>query len=198
MTELVYVQEDKVLTTSRLIANKFRKQHKDVLKKIKNLDCSEDFRKRNFALTQIEHEMPTGGIRRDEEYVINRDGFTFLVMGFTGKEAAAFKEEYINAFNLMEQKLKELLKPKTLEEMIFYQAQSLLNQSRRLDTVEVTVSKLIENQELAKKDLLMVERSSVKVPEETVNAKIRRIVSQYVQATNINYVNAWNKVYDRL
>lgn len=194
MAELVYIQENQALTTSRLVANKFGKNHKDVVKKVRTLSCSEEFSGRNFALADYLDEQG----KKRPEYLVTRDGFVFLVMGFTGNQAAVFKEEYINAFNQMERKLQGLSAPKSLEEMIFYQAKSLLDHSRRLDTVEVTVNKLVENQELAKKDLFLIERSNEKVPEETVKEKIKRIINQYVTATNVDYKAAWSKVYDRL
>jgi len=88
-------------TTSLAIAKAFDKNHRDVLKSIRNLECSEEFGERNFAqssyLNQQGKEQPM--------YEITRDGAVFLIMGYTGKEAARFKEAYINAFNRMESEL---------------------------------------------------------------------------------------------
>lgn len=86
-------------TTSRIIAEKFGKRHADVIRAIRNLECSDDFNERNFAL--VEYLDAKGETRT--EYGITRDGFTFLAMGFTGKEAAAWKEQFIAAFNAMEE-----------------------------------------------------------------------------------------------
>ena len=60
--------------------------------------------------------MPTGGVRKDPAYLMTRDGFTFLAMGFTGPRAAVFKEAYIEAFNKMEAELKNK-KQASLEDM---------------------------------------------------------------------------------
>lgn len=90
----------KTLTTSRQIAETFGKRHTDVLKKIKTLNCSEDFNQRNFS--SVEYKDSKGELRK--EFQITRDGFTILAMGFTGKKAMEFKEAYINAFNAMEKK----------------------------------------------------------------------------------------------
>ncbi|ACU89013.1 Rha family transcriptional regulator [Desulfomicrobium baculatum] len=91
------------MTTSLKVAEVFGKMHKDVLKAIQNLDCSEDFRGRNFALTEI--EIQAGPVKRmSPMYLMTRDGFTFLAMGFTGARAAEFKERYIAEFNRMEAK----------------------------------------------------------------------------------------------
>lgn len=109
--ELVFMNNDRPITTSRLIAEKFGKQHSHVLRDIRNLDCSNEFNASNFGL--VEYKDKKGEIRN--EYHITRDGFTFLVMGFTGKQASKFKEEYINAFNQMEKQLKEPKELSTLE-----------------------------------------------------------------------------------
>ncbi len=89
-------------TTSLIVAEKFGKRHRDVLRCIESLECSQVFRERNFALTSHHIPMPNGGARKEPAYDITRDGFTFLAMGFTGKEAAKWKEAYIDAFNRME------------------------------------------------------------------------------------------------
>lgn len=70
------------MTTSLKVAEVFGKQYKDVLKAINNLDCSENFRGRNFALTQIEVQA-CAVKRKSPVYLMTRDGFTFLAMGFT-------------------------------------------------------------------------------------------------------------------
>jgi len=74
-----------------------------VLRDIENLECSEDFRERNFALSSYSVDLQ---VRKYPYYKITRDGFSFLVMGFTGKKAAEWKEKFIAAFNMMEAKLR--------------------------------------------------------------------------------------------
>lgn len=92
------------ITTSLKIADVFGKRHNDVLRTIANLECSEEFRQRNFALTSYEAKQPNGGTRSLPMYTITRDGFAFLASGFTGKEAAQWKEKYIAAFNELERR----------------------------------------------------------------------------------------------
>lgn len=106
-SELVQVREGQPVTTSLMVAEYFQRPHKDVLCSVKSLECSKLFYERNFSLTFYETIMPKGGIRKNPMYYITRDGFTFLVMGFTGKVAAKFKEDYINAFNTMEETLRK-------------------------------------------------------------------------------------------
>ncbi|CAG0896120.1 unnamed protein product [Darwinula stevensoni] len=91
--------DNQPITSSRLVAEKFGKEHKNVLQAISKLDCSAKFNGLNFNLDAKGEKRP--------EVEMTRDGFTFLVMGFTGKEAAHFKEQYIEAFNQMEKQLKQ-------------------------------------------------------------------------------------------
>ena len=92
-------------TTSNQIAEHFGKRHDSVLRAIRNLDCSPEYHARNFAEMVVEVEIGSGATRKDPAYTITRDGFVFLAMGFTGKEAAQWKEAYIEAFNAMESAL---------------------------------------------------------------------------------------------
>lgn len=98
----IQVVNGQAVTSSLAVAECFRKLHKDVLTKISRLECSTEFTERNF--TPSEYTDTSG--RKLPCYLITRDGFAFLAMGFTGKRAAAFKEAYISAFNEMEQTLK--------------------------------------------------------------------------------------------
>ena len=99
---LVELTDGQPTTTSLDVAAHFGKRHERVLDKIRNLDCSPEFTEHNFVLS--EYTDLTG--RSLPQYRMTRDGFTFLCMGFTGKEAAKWKEAYINAFNQMEHTLK--------------------------------------------------------------------------------------------
>jgi len=99
--ELVALHGMKATTTSLIVAERFGKRHDTVLRAIKNMECSDSFNRRNFAV--VEYSDAKGEKR--PMYQITRDGFSFLAMGFTGKKAAQFKEDFINAFNLMEQTL---------------------------------------------------------------------------------------------
>ncbi|GHX05209.1 phage regulatory, Rha family protein [Vibrio cholerae] len=99
---LVYLSQDNALVTdSRYIAEYFGKRHDDVLRKVRALNCSRDFNARNFA--EVEYKDQKGELRM--AYQMTKDGFMFLVMGFTGKRAAEIKERYINAFNEIAEKL---------------------------------------------------------------------------------------------
>ena len=97
MNSIVLVKNQSVITTSILVAEKFERNHRDILRAIKKLDCSADFTERNFTLS--EYLDSTG--RKLPMYEMTKDGFMFLVMGFTGAAAAKIKEAYINTFNQM-------------------------------------------------------------------------------------------------
>lgn len=90
------------ITSTRNIAKAFGKNHRDVTRIIPRLDCSDQFLTANFCAVKYIH-------RGNEytEYLVTKDGFTFLAMGFTGKKAAEFKEKYIAEFNRMEAQLKK-------------------------------------------------------------------------------------------
>lgn len=106
--ELVFVgKNNEALTDSYKITKVFGKLHKNVIRDIRMLDCSDEFRKLNFELSFIIRDLPNGGHKKEEYYTMTKDGFTFLVMGYTGAKAARFKEAYISAFNRMEKKLRE-------------------------------------------------------------------------------------------
>lgn len=99
---LVTIQNNRAVTSSLQVAEYFGKNHKDVLKAIRELDCSAEFNGRNFA--PVKYKDAKGEYR--PMYYMTRDGFTYLAMGFTGKIAAQFKEAYIKAFNEMEDTLR--------------------------------------------------------------------------------------------
>ena len=93
------------MVTSRVVAEKFGKEHDNVLKAIRNaIHTLEEVAKQDFNAVNfnaVEYKDKKGQLR--PEYLLTRDGFSFIVMGFTGSEAAKWKVEYIKAFDTMEQ-----------------------------------------------------------------------------------------------
>jgi len=104
--------DGRVFTTSQNIAAVFGKRHDNVLRDILSLQCSPEFRLLNFEETVWERPNPSGGAPiSSPAYRITRDGCAFLIMGFTGNRAAAFKEAYIAEFNRMEAQLRQQEQP---------------------------------------------------------------------------------------
>lgn len=101
--ELVSLENGIPSTTSIKVSEVFHKRHTEVLRGIRSLcdNTPESFYGRNFA--SVEYTDAKG--ERRPMYTMTRDGFTLLVMGYTGKEAMRFKLEYIEAFNAMEKEL---------------------------------------------------------------------------------------------
>ncbi|WP_447444506.1 Rha family transcriptional regulator [Pseudomonas aeruginosa] len=98
LRDLVMVNDGQVVTTSLKVAERFGKRHDNVLRAIDNLDCSAGFRLLNFEETVMWRENPSGGEPiKSRSFDMTKDGFMFLVMGFRGKAAAAWKEAFIQA-----------------------------------------------------------------------------------------------------
>jgi len=121
MDELVIMHDKQVVTTSLKVAEIFEKEHRDVMKSIRNLTAQ------NFAVKKMFVEDSYLNSRNQQQpmFYMNRDGFTLLAMGFTGSKAMEFKLKYIDAFNKMEKQIKEETKfrlPTNLNEMstMFY------------------------------------------------------------------------------
>ena len=100
MKNLVEIKNNQVVVSSRQVAEKFGKQHKDVLENIRNILVAE-----NSATKFYQESIHEYRGQRFPEYLMIRDGFTLLAMGFTGKDALQWKMKYIAAFNEMEQAL---------------------------------------------------------------------------------------------
>lgn len=103
----VTLHDDRPATTSLEVANFFGKRHDDVLKSIRNLlaNCPKEFHARNFAEMSESIEIGNGATRQSVFFILYRDGFMLLAMGYTGKKALQIKLAYIEAFNQMEAQL---------------------------------------------------------------------------------------------
>lgn len=114
MTDIILsTQNGEPVVSSRQIAENFGKEHKNVLQTIDNMTAE------NSALLQMFHlsEYTTSQNKKLPMYLMNRDGFSLLVMGFTGKAALEWKLKYIQAFNEMEKKLATPQMPKLSKEL---------------------------------------------------------------------------------
>lgn len=103
MTDLVSIQNNQVVVSSRQVAEHFEKEHRHVLESIRVILTSAE----NSAHLFHETTAPDSYGREQKIYLMNRDGFSLLAMGFTGLKALQWKLKYIEAFNEMEDKLKK-------------------------------------------------------------------------------------------
>lgn len=130
MAELVKINNaGKDVTTSLIVAQVFGKEHKNVLRDIENLSCSDNFNRLNFERITYKD------VRNREQtaYEMTKDGFSFLVMGYTGEKAGQFKETFINEFNKREILLKS-------DDYILMRSQQILH--NRLEFAEQKVKQL--------------------------------------------------------
>lgn len=132
----IVIENDQPITTSRNVAENFEKNHRDILESIRNLAAE------NSATRNMFFETTYKNTRGQEypEFLMNRDGFTLLAMGFTGKKALEFKLAYIDQFNRMEQQLRNQL-PGTYKEALI-QLVEQVEQNERL---------AVENEEMKPK-----------------------------------------------
>lgn len=107
LTELVMTgKNNEALTTSKIVSDNFDKKHKNVLQNIENLVAENSAVKSMFTLGSYDNRG-----KQYKMYYMNRDGFSLLAMGFTGKKAIDFKLKFIEAFNKMEEHIKNENKP---------------------------------------------------------------------------------------
>lgn len=109
----IVIEKEQPVTTSRNVAENFSKEHRGILRDIRNLTAQ------NSATRNMFFETTYINSRGQEypEFLMNRDGFTLLAMGFTGQKALEFKLAYIEQFNTMEEKLQSRL-PGTYKEAL--------------------------------------------------------------------------------
>ena len=149
MDKIVYKGENgQALTTSVLVAEVFGKEHRNVMRDIRNLvevgvlknEQTPMFVETTYINEQNRQEYPM--------YIMNRDGFTLLAMGFTGEKALTFKLEYIKAFNTMEQQIKQITASYQIDDPI-KRAEKWIKEEKERQRLQ------LENQ---KKEQLLIEQ----------------------------------------
>lgn len=143
MNELVFKGENgQAVTNSLLVAEKFGKNHFDVVRAINEIVktqncCLTETQQLNSMFVKSEYDYPlnngTNAVRKVPMYIMNRDGFSLLVMGFTGKEALTFKLDFISAFNRMEEELRNNIRPDLMKITRKDLAQMLLDSETELE-----------------------------------------------------------------
>ncbi len=155
MNELVFIQNNEILVSSKDIAINFSKRHDHVLRDIENIKEKDV---PNFEEMFHKGESKDSYGRSQPCYFMNRDGFTLLAMGFTGKQALDWKIKYINAFNQMEKQLKSTTPQLTSEELMakaLIEANSVLaRQSKQLEEQKPKV--LFADSVIASKNSILI------------------------------------------
>lgn len=143
MTDLVIMKDRQAVTSSLNVAENFEKRHDHVLRDIDGVEKDVP----NFGEMFFETNEPDSYGRDRRVIYMNRDGFTILAMGFTGKKALQFKLKYIEAFNQMEKHIKEQLDTSNLSpELQFMNSvvKSLTKQELETKRIESKVDSITE------------------------------------------------------
>lgn len=191
-TELVEVKNQQVVTDSRKVAETFGKEHSKVIRSIENIiteaknglsDLAAQNRATKFFYETI-YKDNSG--KSNKMYYLNRDGFSLLVMGFTGKKAMQWKLKYIEAFNQMEQQQK----PQLTTADLFLQNALLMKEH------ETKLAKLTEETQLIK-DTQRKQQSELDTlngvcTDETKRQKLNRLVRSYANTHGVQYADGWN------
>lgn len=128
--ELINIKNNQAVTTSLMVADAFGKHHKNVIQAIENLLAKDNELKNELvAMFHKGNYVDVKGEKRPM-YYMNRDGFSLLVMGFTGKKALEWKLKYIEAFNQME----SLLNFKRADIQIQKHSMNFLNDNLQMPT----------------------------------------------------------------
>lgn len=177
MTNLVIMKDQQAVTTSLQVAEVFGKEHKVVLKAIYELKegVAQNYADLFYEDTYIHPQNK----QKYRQIIMNRDGFTLLAMGFTGKKALQFKLQYINAFNDMEKTIKEksVSIPTTKRGLALLALEASEETNQRVDVIEQEVFDLKENQPLPQGEYSII------------SSRINKRVYEVADAYSINRSN---------
>ncbi len=139
MTDLVLIKNNTAVCSTLQVSEKFHKRHKNVMRSIDDMIKSDSAQNWAQYFKKTSYKDASG--KSNKMYYMNRDGFSLLVMGFTGKEALHWKLQYIQAFNKMEQLLIE--KQTTLWQNT--RLESKINRLKETDEIKELVAYAKEN-----------------------------------------------------
>lgn len=197
--ELVFKGESsQALTNSLLVAEKFGKRHADVIRSIEkllNTDNESLNAKMRSAFVSTCYVDTTG--KSNPMYAMNRKGFSILVMGYSGTKALFFKDAFYDAFDAMENELRD---PKPLSQLEILQGSvnALIEHDKRLKAVEQRLDNMDKEREENGRLLLEAKLSDIPTPQQSVRSRINELVCEYARATNTAHRDVWNTIYKKL
>ncbi|MDT2737633.1 Rha family transcriptional regulator [Enterococcus pseudoavium] len=156
MKNLVIMKDRQAVTSSLQVAVSFEKKHQHVLRDIDALEKDVS----NFGQMFVEGNEPDSYGRERRVIYMNRDGFTILAMGFTGKKALQFKLKYIEAFNQMEEHIKQQAQiPTTPRELALLALSAGEETNQRVDDIDDRLTDIEENKLITTEDKGTVDRN---------------------------------------
>ena len=182
MNELINVlsQDGNLVVSSREVAENFDKNHQHVLRDVDNLKRDVQNWTDLFIPSIYTHEQNKQEYR---EYLLTRDGFTLLAMGFTGKKALGWKLKYIEAFNKMEQHIKDMERPELDSKFLYQLAEQLEEKEKKITEQQREIEHKTEVIKGATDDIDIYTK--------------RNVLNKVVRYKGANFAERWNELYER-
>ena len=199
---ILSTQNGEPVASSRQIAESFGKEHKHVLRDIENLIGGES--KIGLSSMFFKSEYISAQNKKLPEYLMNRDGFSLLVMGFTGKEALEWKLKYIQAFNEMEKQLAQRpqiqagnsLQALNLLVKSLNEQQDAMNRLQvNVDAQSAAIEKLEEQNELNRQAFTMNPGNWRENATAVVGSIVRKKTGGEMKGSGPVYEEVWNEIY---
>lgn len=212
---IVFEKEGKLFTNSLYVAKVFDKDHDKVIRDIKNLECSLNFRTANFGESYFVNSQN----KSYPMFEMTEKGFSLLAFGFTGAKAIQFKEMYLNKFEEMREQINQAvasaptsnnnylalfdLTLKSLKE----QENKILSLENKFNVIETKLDMQEVNKEKLLSEMSTCEYSDRLPLEVPTRKKITTIVNAYVlnkfpNSDDKNYSSVWSildkEIYKRL
>ncbi|HFK2845112.1 TPA: Rha family transcriptional regulator [Enterococcus faecalis] len=150
MTNLVIMKDQQAVTSSLQVAETFNKNHRDVLAAID--DLKEGVAENYADLFYEDNYIHPQNKQSYRQVIMNRDGFTLLAMGFTGKKALQFKLKYIEAFNQMEKEIQQPKLPTSQRELAMLALSANEETNERVDNIDKRLVDIEENKLISTED----------------------------------------------
>lgn len=196
--EIELIEKDGIaLVSSRAVAQDFGKRHADVIRAIEG--NKEEMSTTQFCVLFVESQYKASNGKTNKEYLLTRDGFSLLVMGFTGKEALHWKLQYIEAFNKMEEMIKNKYQPKLDSYMIdnpIDRAKRWIEEEEERQRLALELEKKQELIEKQENEITHKEDVIVSLVEDVDLMTKRQRITQIVRyGSNGRISERWNLLY---